>query len=47
MKISKEDYLLLTAMVEFHFKFSEYVREQNEEMFYRAIDYAQTYTQSE
>jgi uncharacterized protein YbcV (DUF1398 family) len=47
MKISKEDFLLLTAIAEFHFKFSEYVRENNEEMFYRAIDYAQTFTNVE
>ena len=47
MKISKEDFLLLTAMAEFHFKFSEYIRENNEELFFRAIDYAQTFTQVE
>lgn len=47
MKISKQDFLLLTAIAEFHFKFSEYVRENNEEMFFRAIDYAQTFTNVE
>ena len=47
MKISKEDFLLLTAMAEFHFKFSEYIRENNEELFFRAIDYAQTFTKVE
>lgn len=44
MKISKDDFLLLTGLAEFHFKFSEYIRENNEEMFFRAIDYAQTFT---
>jgi len=44
MKISKDDFLLLTGMVEFHFKFSEYIRENNEELFFRAVDYAQTFT---
>jgi Xaa-Pro aminopeptidase len=44
MNISKDDFLLLTGLAEFHFKFSEYVRENNEEMFFRAIDYAQTFT---
>jgi len=47
MKISKDDFLLLTGMVEFHFKFSEYIRENNEELFFRAVDYAQTFTKSE
>lgn len=47
MNISKKDYLLLTAMVEFHFKFAEYVREQDKELFYRAIDYGKTYTEVE
>jgi hypothetical protein len=44
MKISEKDYKLLVGLVEFHFKFAEYVRESNQEMFYRAIDYAKTYT---
>jgi hypothetical protein len=47
MNISKEDFLLLTGLAEFHFKFSEYVKEQDKEMFYRAIDYAKTFTESE
>jgi len=46
MKISEKDYKLLVAMVEFHFKFSEYVRENNSELFFRGIDYAKTYTSS-
>ena len=44
MKISKEDFLVLTAMAEFHMKFSEYIREQDESLFYRAVDFAKTYT---
>lgn len=47
MKINKDDYLLLTGLAEFHFKFAEYVREADQEMFYRAIDYAKTYTKVE
>lgn len=47
MKISEEDYKLLVGLVEFHFKFAEYVRESNSDMFYRAIDYAKTYTNSD
>lgn len=47
MKINKDDYLLLTGLAEFHFKFAEYVREADQEMFYRAIDYAKTYTNSD
>lgn len=43
MKISKEDYATLTTIVEFHFKFSEYIREIDEELFYRAVDYAKTF----
>lgn len=44
MKISKEDFLVLTAMAEFHMKFSEYIREQDEALFFRAVDFAKTYT---
>lgn len=44
MKISDKDYNLLIGLVDFHFKFSEYVREQDQEMFYRAVDYARTFT---
>jgi hypothetical protein len=47
MKISEKDYKLLVGLVEFHFKFAEYIRESNQEMFYRAIDYAKTYTNSD
>lgn len=47
MKISENDYKLLVGLVEFHFKFAEYVRESNPDMFYRAIDYAKTYTNSD
>ena len=44
MNISKKDFALLTGMVEFHFKFAEYIRENvDNELFYRAIDYAKTY----
>jgi len=46
MKISDKDYKLLVGLVEFHFKFSEYIRESDQEMFYRAVDYAKTYTAS-
>lgn len=44
MKISKDDFLLLNAVAEFHMKFSEYVREHNSDLFFRAVDYAKTYT---
>lgn len=44
MNISKKDYALLTGIVEFHFKFCEYIRETDENLFFRAIDYARTYT---
>ena len=44
MKISKEDYDTLITIAEFHFKFSEYVRETNEELFYRAVDYGKTFS---
>jgi hypothetical protein len=47
MKISKEDFLVLTAMAEFHMKFSEYIREQDESLFFRAVDYAKTYAKVE
>jgi hypothetical protein len=47
MKISKENYLLLNAVAEFHMKFSEYVREQDSDLFFRAVDYAKTYTNVE
>lgn len=48
MNIPKRDYNLLTGMVEFHFKFSEYVRENiSEELFYRAVDYAKTYAKTD
>lgn len=43
MKISKIDFETLTTIVEFHFKFSEYIRETNEELFFRAVDYGKTY----
>jgi hypothetical protein len=46
MKISEKDFMLLTGMVEFHFKFSEYIRENDSEMFFRAIDYAKTFTEA-
>lgn len=44
MKISNKDYSLLMGIAEFHFKFAEYVRESDPNMFYRAIDYARSYT---
>lgn len=47
MKISEKDYKLLVGLVEFHFKFAEYIRESDSDMFYRAIDYAKTYTNSD
>jgi hypothetical protein len=43
MKISEKDFALLTSMVEFHFKFSEYIRETDKDLFYRAVDYAKTF----
>jgi major membrane immunogen (membrane-anchored lipoprotein) len=43
MKISEKDYSLLVGVAEFHFKFAEYIRESDSDMFYRAIDYARTY----
>lgn len=43
MNITKEDYNTLTTIAEFHFKFSEYIREIDEELFYRAVDYAKTF----
>ena len=43
MKISKRDFNTLTTIVEFHFKFSEYIRETDEELYYRAIDYGKTF----
>jgi hypothetical protein len=47
MKISEKDYSLLVGVAEFHFKFAEYVRESDSDMFYRAIDYARTYTKTD
>lgn len=48
MYISKKDYSLLTGMVQFHFKFSEYIRENvSEDLFHRAIDYAKTYAETD
>lgn len=47
MKIPEKDYKLLVGLVEFHFKFSEYVRENDQELFFRAIDYAKTYAETE
>jgi hypothetical protein len=44
MEISKQDYLLMTGVIEFHSKFSEYIRETDEELFFRAVDYAKTFT---
>lgn len=44
MKIPEKDYTLLVGIAEFHFKFAEYVRENDSDMFFRAIDYARTYT---
>lgn len=44
MKIPDKDYSLLLGIAEFHFKFAEYVRESDPTMFYRAIDYARSYT---
>ena len=46
MKIPQEDYNLLVGVAEFHFKFAEYIRETDQNMFYRAIDYARTYTKA-
>jgi len=47
MKISEQDFLLLTGLADFHFKFAEYVREADQDMFYRAIDYAKTYAKTD
>lgn len=46
MKISGKDYKLLVGLAEFHFKFAEYVRESDKELFFRAIDYAKTFAES-
>jgi len=47
MKIPEQDFIALTSMVEFHFKFSEYIKENNPDLFYRAVDYAKTFTSSD
>lgn len=44
MKIPNKDYSLLIGIAEFHFKFAEYIRESDLDMFYRAVDYARSYT---
>jgi hypothetical protein len=44
---TEEDILFRTALIEFGFKFSEYVREVNPELWKRAIDYAVTFTKVE
>ena len=43
MKISENDYKLLVGVAEFHFKFSEYIKEYDKELFFRAVDYAKTF----
>ena len=47
MNINKEDYTTLLTIAEFHFKFSEYIRENDEELFYRAVDYGKTFAKVE
>ena len=47
MEISKKDFILMTGVIEFHFKFSEYIRETDSDLFFRAIDYAKTFTEVE
>lgn len=44
MKISENDYKLLVGVAEFHFKFSEYIKEYDKDLFFRAIDYAKTFS---
>ena len=44
---TEEDILFRTALIEFGFKFSEYVQEVNPELWKRAIDYAVTFTKVE
>jgi hypothetical protein len=44
---TEEDILFRTALIEFGFKFSEYVKEVNPELWKRAIDYAVTFTKVE
>jgi len=40
----EEDILVRKALIEFSFKFSEYVKEVDHELWKRAVDYALTFT---
>jgi hypothetical protein len=44
---TEEEILYRTAVIEFGFKFSEYVKEVDPELWKRAIDYAVTFTKVE
>ena len=43
----EEDLLVKEALLEFSFKFSEYIREMDPELWKRAVDYAVTFTKVE
>ena len=43
----EEELLVREALVEFSFKFSEYIREMDPELWKRAVDYAVTFTKVE
>lgn len=44
---SEEDVLVRAALLEFSFKFSEYIKEMDPELWKRAVDYAMTFTKVE
>lgn len=44
---SDEDVLVRAALLEFSFKFSEYIKEMDPELWKRAVDYAMTFTKVE
>jgi hypothetical protein len=43
----KEDRLTTLAIIEFGFKFAEYVKEMDPDLWKRAVDYAKDWTQVE
>lgn len=44
---TEEDVLVRMALIQFSFKFSEYVKEMDIELWKRAVDYAATFTKVE
>lgn len=44
---SEDDVLVRAALLEFSFKFSEYIKEMDPELWKRAVDYAMTFTKVE